>query len=686
MNCIKCGTPRLSRKCPACEPGAEAAGQARAVAIRPPGASGAAATATFQIILTGLHPDVERAAAITRLAALFKATMEQVDALLAIPEHVLKAGLSADMAVRFQAAIRAAGGACHIQPEKPASPVLSRQVSAAAKPAQTAADGVAVQPVSPWVMYERLDLDTATWEAAMPYYDAVIAGDLDDRDASSAGTHKKHARREKYLELFREMHEKKKGWLSPNICGVFFGVFWFAYRRMSVIAYGFLGASLLMGMVAELYFGKQIDRMAFPFALVLGLMGNYLYFLSAKSRMRSAMSLPREQAIASLKKEGGTSASAVWMIIVVLLLYAFFVQPFTSAFVKAYARALSGKKPVQASVQKPAAKSASAAGDEAHRNPEDQLQPGQAQHLSVDVLRKMADGGDVQAQLVLGQRYAKGTGVPQDSREAAAWYRKAAEQGHAQAQSLLGFYYIKGEGVPQDYHEAVAWLRKAAEQGDAGAQYNLGLMYKKGNGVMKDDQEAMVWFRKAAEQGDPKVKPMAQNNIGVGYSAGEGVPKDPQEAVAWYRKSAEQGNATSQANLGHRYESGEGVPRDYQQAMTWYLKAAEQNDANAQFRLGVMYEMGRGTRPDDRQAADWYSKAAVQGHAQAQYRLGVKYANGHGVEKDMVQALKWFTLAALSVPESEQARARAESEMSANQIQQARNLARESGAPSSATP
>ena len=66
-----------------------------------------------------------------------------------------------------------------------------------------------------------------------------------------------------------------------------------------------------------------------------------------------------------------------------------------------------------------------------------------------------------------------------------------AQQGNAIAQMLLGEMYYFGKGVPRDYSEAARWWRKAAEQGLAEAQFNLGGMYRQGEGVPKDHQEAV---------------------------------------------------------------------------------------------------------------------------------------------------------------------------------------------------
>ena len=99
---------------------------------------------------------------------------------------------------------------------------------------------------------------------------------------------------------------------------------------------------------------------------------------------------------------------------------------------------------------------------------------------------------------MLGVSYERGAGVPQDSVEAAKWYRLAAEQGNASAQFILGSLHLGGRHVPQDYDKAVKWLRLAAEQGYAIAQVVLGSLYLKGVGVPQDYVQAHMWFNLAA--------------------------------------------------------------------------------------------------------------------------------------------------------------------------------------------
>jgi uncharacterized protein len=116
-------------------------------------------------------------------------------------------------------------------------------------------------------------------------------------------------------------------------------------------------------------------------------------------------------------------------------------------------------------------------------------------------------------------------------------YRFAANTNFAEAQLVLGNCYAAGDGVPQDYVEAAKWWRKAAEQNDAQAQFNLGTCYQYGTGVEMDVEEGAKWYRKAAEAGDVN----AQLNLGSCYAIGDGVTQDEVEAYKWFLLAAAQG-------------------------------------------------------------------------------------------------------------------------------------------------
>jgi hypothetical protein len=124
-------------------------------------------------------------------------------------------------------------------------------------------------------------------------------------------------------------------------------------------------------------------------------------------------------------------------------------------------------------------------------------------------------------------------------------YRFAADTNMAETQLVLGNCYAAGDGVPQDYVEAVKWYRKAAERNDEQAQFNLGTCYHFGTGVEKDILVAVKWYRKAAEGGDVN----AQSNLGTCYATGDGVSQDEVEAYKWFLLAAGQGYAPTKSGI-----------------------------------------------------------------------------------------------------------------------------------------
>jgi TPR repeat protein len=265
------------------------------------------------------------------------------------------------------------------------------------------------------------------------------------------------------------------------------------------------------------------------------------------------------------------------------------------------------------------------------------------------LLQPLADEGDAWAQLIVGEAYRTGLGVPLDYAEAMKWYRLAAAQGNAPGQFSLGLMYDGGNGVPQSYTEAMKWYRLAAAQGDGNAQTSLGEMYDKGHGVPQNYTEAVKWYRLAAAQGHAG----AQLNLGLMYGQGHGVPQNYAEAAKWYRLSAAQGEAGAQFGLGLMYVQGHGVPQNYAEAAKWYRLSAAQGNAWAQFNLGVMYDKGQGVEQNYAEAMKWCRLSAARGHAKAQTYLGVVYAMGHIVPQDYVQALMWLSLASANAEDAQ---------------------------------
>ena len=95
---------------------------------------------------------------------------------------------------------------------------------------------------------------------------------------------------------------------------------------------------------------------------------------------------------------------------------------------------------------------------------------------------------------------------------------KLAEEGDAEAQNELGDCYYFGEKIEEDIDQAVIWYMKAASQGNDDAQYSLGWCYENGEGVAKNDQQAFKWYKKSAENGNAEAQEIliSHYNYGVG--------------------------------------------------------------------------------------------------------------------------------------------------------------------------
>ncbi len=150
-----------------------------------------------------------------------------------------------------------------------------------------------------------------------------------------------------------------------------------------------------------------------------------------------------------------------------------------------------------------------------------------------NILRPIAELGDVRSQYALGELYAD-PGPRQDVTKAAAWFRKAGDKGYGPAQAMLGGMYAMGGGVPPDASQAVAWFRKAADQGDVNGEAGLATCYARGLGVPQDDEKAFIWFKRAAEQRFLA----AQINVGFMYQSGRGVAQDRVQALMWFDLAA----------------------------------------------------------------------------------------------------------------------------------------------------
>lgn len=121
---------------------------------------------------------------------------------------------------------------------------------------------------------------------------------------------------------------------------------------------------------------------------------------------------------------------------------------------------------------------------------------------AAQLLEPLAEAGDSTAQMLLGNLYNRGEGVPENPSTAVKWLRKAAEQSVSLAQVGLGFALYSGRGVEQNKVEAAKWFTNAAEQDEPDAQAMLAHMYAAGEGGLTQSLvESYKWVLIAGEAG-----------------------------------------------------------------------------------------------------------------------------------------------------------------------------------------
>ena len=272
--------------------------------------------------------------------------------------------------------------------------------------------------------------------------------------------------------------------------------------------------------------------------------------------------------------------------------------------------------------------------------------------------RQGAELGNPIAAVEEADQYWDGKGTHRQRTKAVRQYRKilpklmdVAEAGDRQGQLLVGNLLATTRLGPRNFTESIKWHMPGAKAGYSAMQFLIGARHQKGNGMPKNDVAAMEWYQKAAAQGHPG----AINNVGWMHGNGRaGGGENGEKASEMYLKAAQRGNDVSQNNIAMRLFGGSGIEQDREKAFMWHKRSAENDNGRGQYFLALRYDTGEGTAPDLKQAVYWYKRAAENDHRAeyergkkdyvygAQMRLAQIYIEGRGAKRDLNQALYWM--------------------------------------------
>ncbi|XP_067680164.1 protein sel-1 homolog 1-like isoform X2 [Haliotis asinina] len=191
------------------------------------------------------------------------------------------------------------------------------------------------------------------------------------------------------------------------------------------------------------------------------------------------------------------------------------------------------------------------------------------------------------------------------------YYHFLADKGDVQAQVVLGqLYYQGGRGVAINHEQALQYFLMAAESGNANALAYLGKMYTEGSPVVKqNNMTAFHYFKNAADKGNP----VGQTGLGMMYMNGMGVDKDLTKAVRFFTMAADQGWVDGQLQLGIMHFSGLGVRRDYKVAVKYFNLASQGGHVLAYYNLAQMHATGTGVIRNCHTAVELFKNVAERG-------------------------------------------------------------------------
>ena len=295
-------------------------------------------------------------------------------------------------------------------------------------------------------------------------------------------------------------------------------------------------------------------------------------------------------------------------------------------------------------------------------------------HDLIEYYQLLADKGDVQAQVGLGQlHYQGGRGVETDHDLARHYFEEAAEAGNAVAMAFLGKMYLE----EHNNDTAFKYFRKAADLNNPVGQSGLGMMYLYGKGVEKDYTKALDFFKKAAEQSWVD----GQLQLGNMYYNGLGVQRDYKMAIKYFNLASQSGHILAFFNLAEMHATGTGMLRSCPTSVELYKNVAERGkwgelmmEAHAEYKRGryneaflkylllaelgyevaqsnVAFMLDRGETnlyPESdlqKRALVYWTRAAAQGYSPARVRLGDYYYYGYGTGQDFETAAFHYRMA-----------------------------------------
>ena len=298
---------------------------------------------------------------------------------------------------------------------------------------------------------------------------------------------------------------------------------------------------------------------------------------------------------------------------------------------------------------------------------------------ALELYKKAAEFGDVEAMFSAGRAIMLGVGVRAEYAAARTYILRAARKDYIPAMQMMGYFAENGKGVSKNKDDARHWYMRAisreissrpslyelnehfaesvkqAMEARLESQYRLGmLLARRENASLNDYMQAFEYISLAASLGHTA----AQTEITKIYING-GELKDYYESD-FSREDAHFVDGSTHPDsktisdamnkLGDAMYGGSGsVTKNQSAAVKCYQIAANLGNNDAAYSYGWCLRHGVGIRENAKEAVKWLKLSADKGNANAAYSYGLCCEEGSGTDiKNKREALNYYRKAAAS--------------------------------------
>lgn len=158
---------------------------------------------------------------------------------------------------------------------------------------------------------------------------------------------------------------------------------------------------------------------------------------------------------------------------------------------------------------------------------------------NIEQVEKWAQGGDLQAQIILYYIYSTGEHVQRNDATAEHWKKTVGKDNETFLENFIPITYHNrrkmplakfygfaachaqlGDYIPVSFEDAVRWAQMGASENDPLSLAVLGAAYYTGRGIEQDYKKAIEFFKLAHEE------PIALYHLSDAYARGNGVDRD----------------------------------------------------------------------------------------------------------------------------------------------------------------